>query len=569
MAAGSPFHHHLTALTSEYERIMGENKELRQRLANAPPAQEPISHLRHLGHGEESAKPIVMTTTTTLKTPCLDLPGLIVTTEVDSSPLGPGGPPPQLDQSPRRSLKTFTPKSSKSSAVTNMNPKRDRVVDEIDGSEENATFLLMLDIIPAFVIMVNAGVVGLSADMWPESPVWQALEVCFTIFFIAEIAVKMRVFGRKEYLFGGDWYWSWFDILCVVLALVDMTITFSASPETDAAVEEEKTSGNDTAVLGILKMLKLARLGRIVRLLKFKIFTELKLMIQGVFTGLRVLFWAVVLLLSCMYLLGVMTKTLYWEQHAEFATVPIAMFTVFRCFTDGCAGIDGTPLQERMRAQHGPGGGIFMFVYILLFLFVTIGIFNLIMAVFIDNVADGSTKKRQRELGENAPKTEWVISTALRHLILTNIFHNETKDLSEEERTRLLNEKVEKLKEMYGFRPHSTQEYEELSDEIRAEMLEKSVVVTREQFNRWLSTEKDLISKLDDAEIDLSCKSDLFEVLDADLSGELEFDEMVDGLLKCRGPVSKTDIISIRLKTALLVKLVTQICDKLGIEAGD
>ena len=39
---------------------------------------------------------------------------------------------------------------------------------------------------------------------------------------------------------------------------------------------------------------------------------------------------------------------------------------------------------------------------------VTIGIFNLIMAVFIDNVTDGSTKKRQRELGENAPKTEYV-----------------------------------------------------------------------------------------------------------------------------------------------------------------
>ena len=26
--------------------------------------------------------------------------------------------------------------------------------------------------------------------------------------------------------------------------------------------------------------------------------------------------------------------------------------------------------------------------------------------VFIDNVADGSTKKRQRELGENAPRTD-------------------------------------------------------------------------------------------------------------------------------------------------------------------
>ena len=39
---------------------------------------------------------------------------------------------------------------------------------------------------------------------------------------------------------------------------------------------------------------------------------------------------------------------------------------------------------------------------------VTIGIFNLIMAVFIDNVTDGSTKKRQRQLGQNQPKTEWA-----------------------------------------------------------------------------------------------------------------------------------------------------------------
>ena len=100
-----------------------------------------------------------------------------------------------------------------------------------------------------------------------------------------------------------------------------------------------------------LKMLKLARLGRIIRLLKFKIFQELKLMIQGVFTGLRVLFWAVVLLMMSMYLLGVITKTLF-DQYEEFATVPSAMFTWFRCFTDGCSAYDGTPLQERVRKDR-------------------------------------------------------------------------------------------------------------------------------------------------------------------------------------------------------------------------
>ena len=79
-------------------------------------------------------------------------------------------------------------------------------------------------------------------------------------------------------------------------------------------------------------------------------------MIQGVFTGLRVLFWAVVLLVGCMYLLGVVTRTLIGNVEEltvreEFGTVPAAMFTCFRCFTDGCAATDGTPLQEHLRVS--------------------------------------------------------------------------------------------------------------------------------------------------------------------------------------------------------------------------
>ena len=57
----------------------------------------------------------------------------------------------------------------------------------------------------------------------------------------------------------------------------------------------------------------------------------------------------------------------------------------------------------------------------------------------------------------HADGKEYVLATSLRHLILTNIFHNETKDLTEEERTRILNEKLEKLREMYGYMPHTAQ----------------------------------------------------------------------------------------------------------------
>merc|ERR1712232_1379367 len=57
--------------------------------------------------------------------------------------------------------------------------------------------------------------------------------------------------------------------------------------------------------INLIKSIRLCRLARLVRLLRFKVFYELKMMIQGVFAGLRVLSWAVVLLFFFVYALGV------------------------------------------------------------------------------------------------------------------------------------------------------------------------------------------------------------------------------------------------------------------------
>ena len=42
---------------------------------------------------------------------------------------------------------------------------------------------------------------------------------------------------------------------------------------------------------------------------------------------------------------------LFLVQHPHVLSIfrPAAMFTTFRCFTDGCSAYDGTPLQERIR----------------------------------------------------------------------------------------------------------------------------------------------------------------------------------------------------------------------------
>jgi len=621
VAQYSTFHQHLQALTGEFEKVLAENMELRKELHNEPMwllrSLELEAHKDHKGpSAQNSPRPQRKGTNTSLRVsggscsppstpqcPPLPLPGMAMDADAPECKTlkeqgwhssecltipgvanEPEGQPPSLGptlQAPHLNSKEETA-SLKDIKGTHSSGSASAKVQELpsEETEENANFLLLLDMVPAVVILASTIVAGVSADIHPDAPAWHVLEALFTTFFLLEIVVKMRYFGFREYLLGLDWYWSWFDILCVLLAVADISITY-------ASLAANGYYAADTGAVSVLKMLKLARLGRIIRLLKFKIFQELKLMIQGVFTGLRVLFWAVVLLVGCMYLIGVVTKTLFHEYRQEFQTVPIAMFTSFRCFTDGCTTDDGEPLHEKLRDRFG---GLFMLAYILLFLFVTIGIFNLIMAVFIDNVTDGSTKKRQRELGANAPRTAWVLSSVLRHLILSNMIRQEAEDEAAAEEdllrsqadatkgegidlsmpharrtSKIYKEKLLKIQEMYGYKPHTTQEYDDLTSAIRAEMSTRNVQVSRGEFNHWLSTEKELLETLHDAEIDLSCKSDLFDVLDADLSGVLEFEEMIDGLLKCRGPASKTDIIAIRLKTSLLVQMMTRLFRHMGL----
>merc|ERR1712098_451080 len=112
---------------------------------------------------------------------------------------------------------------------------------------------------------------------------------------------------------------------------------------------------------------------------------ELRLMMFGVVSGMRVLFWALVLLFGIIYFLAVILNNVLSRKFLEFGSVPQSMFTIFRCFTDGCNAYDGTPLSEHLREEYGV---VFVFSYVLTVMLVTFGLFNLIMAIFIENVTN-------------------------------------------------------------------------------------------------------------------------------------------------------------------------------------
>ena len=64
-------------------------------------------------------------------------------------------------------------------------------------------------------------------------------------------------------------------------------------------------------------MLRLCRLARLIRALHFEILDELKQMIAGVFDGMNVLFWAIVLLFFCMFFIGLAMRIFVGEVEPE------------------------------------------------------------------------------------------------------------------------------------------------------------------------------------------------------------------------------------------------------------
>merc|ERR1711972_783611 len=61
---------------------------------------------------------------------------------------------------------------------------------------------------------------------------------------------------------------------------------------------------------------------------------------------------------------------------------------------------------------------------------------------------------------------------------------------------------------------------------------------------------------LEDIEVETSSKHEVFDVLDVDMSGHLTVEELVHGLMTLRGPVSKVDIVAVRLKVRYITSLI-------------
>ena len=244
-----------------------------------------------------------------------------------------------------------------------------------DEATEESTVLHVLDTVSGVAIIMNGLAIGISMDVdWPGL---DYIELGFTMFFLLEVIIRTRKVGCKYFFCGEGWRWNWFDSIIVGMAVFDLMLAHVSAVSADLG---------DFTIMRLARFARLSRLMRLLRVLRFRIFKELLLMINGVFAGVRTIFWAIVILITLIYGLSVLLRQTIGmagvSRHDEYDTIIFgdmcwSMFMIFRCLMLDGSLPDGTSLVGHLYGMYGP---LFGAPYVLMILFIVFGIVFAIMS---------------------------------------------------------------------------------------------------------------------------------------------------------------------------------------------
>jgi voltage-gated sodium channel len=376
------------------------------------------------------------------------------------------------------------------------------------------------------VIIFNAVCLGAEADLGRTYPVvFLALEHVFAALFLIELLLHFWVEGIREYFRDKG---NWLDFCLVVMTAADIWVI--AQVGIDA----------DVKVVSLMRLIRLARLARLLRLVR--IFKELTMIIEGFVRGARSLAWATGFLLIMVYIFAIFARLqigasyrcadgghlqnegdscpaggepefvyLFNEEIGDqdklFGSIMRTTLTLFVCLTEGC-GID----VVHPTVRHTP----FLAIFWLLFLLVTtFGVLNLIIGLFCEN--------------------------SMRIALETERDIVRTQD-------EVRREKLECLKRAF----------------VRMDK-DGTGDITKDEFAEAIQNNDDVIDNL--MALGLAEEKDLFDAIDADRSGTLEFNEFFEGvtlIMKGQEPALAKDMVATFLRVNALGKSHSRLEKDLG-----
>lgn len=245
--------------------------------------------------------------------------------------------------------------------------------------------------------------------------------------------------------------------------------------------------------LSALRVLRVLRVARVLRLLRF--FRPLWLLVIGAVDAMRALLWAWVLISILIYIFAILlTRTVgfpHKEADAEidryFGNILYSSFTLFQVMT-----LEGWPTVARKAMEFEPWTWM---VFVAFLLITTFSIMNMIVSVIVDSTLEAALDQKLQAMRDQEYHTS--MATVKVDEVFRRADGNGDGHITKEELMQAL-----------------------LKPDVRLYLREVGIDITNAEF--------------------------IFDVVDYDGSGKLEYKEFAMALVKARGEAKAQDVLALQ-----------------------
>lgn len=198
--------------------------------------------------------------------------------------------------------------------------------------------------VTCMLIVTNSMFFGVETQfmaMGIQTPVFDHITLGYTVVFTCELILRMIAEGRG-FFWNTHWLWNVVDTFVVCMSLVELSFQVS-----------DAHSNMNLTYVRIIRIARTVRIFRVVRVLQA--FSSLRILLYCVLNTLRSLVWTMVLLLSILYIFGILFTQAaaevlslgggQWTDPSDqqnfdalkryFGSLHVAIFTQFKAVTGG------------------------------------------------------------------------------------------------------------------------------------------------------------------------------------------------------------------------------------------
>lgn len=339
--------------------------------------------------------------------------------------------------------------------------------------------------ITCILVLLNAFSIGIGADhkvQSPESdpPDWlKSSDKVFCACFTVELIMRLVVSGVVEFFTHEGWAWNWFDCLVVTTQLGEYIL--------EACMD---TGAGTASIMNILRILRLVRILRLARVLN--LIEDLRAITSSISGSLRSLFWTMVLLMMVLYSCGVCITQIVADHLAAgvkdqghetdlkyyYGTLSRTVLSLFESIAGGQS---WDCMLEPLISEVSPLTAPFFCMYIA---FIIFAIFNSVTGVFCEKAMQSVQEEK-----------ESFMAQAVRDAFERDVFVHH---------------------------PHNR-------------------MITLEEFQKAMHTHE-VSDYFQAIQVDVSGAPGIFEMLDAEKAGEVDFDDFMSGICRFQGTAKSLDL---------------------------